>query len=164
MVCGRPGRPLCLHPGECWEGETDTPQFSYPFGPLYHARESARTMGRGGSYHCGCHDCSLWACFTALQIWVDEEDRRRVQSPPAPGTDGDSHSVTRLTLSPARGMRLFTALLHSASVVEQQPLLLRCFNRMGSVAANPLERLRTREPQDLFGHVGDKQSCASNAR
>jgi hypothetical protein len=78
----------CLRPCRCQRPAT------------YHARHSDRTMDRGGSHYRGCHDCSAWACFTAPQIWLDEGDRRCVQSPPAPGTGRDSHSVSRVTSCP----------------------------------------------------------------
>ena len=78
---------------------------SYPSCPLYHARHSDRTLDGGGSHHRGCHDRSAWACLTAPQIWLDEGDRRPVQSPPAPGTGRHRHSVARVTMCADRRER-----------------------------------------------------------
>src|SRR5262245_20945401 len=100
MVCRRAWRPVCLHPRERWEGQTDTPQSAYPSCPLYHAWHSNRTLGRGGSHHRGCHDRSPWSCFTTTKIWLDEKDGRPVQSPPAPGTGRHRDPVARVTICP----------------------------------------------------------------
>jgi len=48
---------------------------------------------------------ALWTCFTPAQIWLNEGHRRPGQSPPAPGTSGDSHSVSRVTSCPDRCAR-----------------------------------------------------------
>ena len=105
LVCGRAGRPVCLHPRECWEGQTDTPPSSYPHRPLYDARKSDRTLGGGGSHPRGCHDRSPWACRTPAQIWLVEGARRPVQSSPAPGTGRHRHTVSRVTVCADRRER-----------------------------------------------------------
>ena len=73
--------------------------------PLYHARHSDRTLGGGGSHHRGCHDRSPWACLTPAQIWLDEGDRRPVQSSDAPGTGRHRHAVARVTMGADRRER-----------------------------------------------------------
>ncbi len=62
-------------------------------------------MGTSRSYHCGGHQCSPWACFTAPPLWVDAGDRGPVQSSHAPGTGHQSPAVSGVTSCPTRHER-----------------------------------------------------------
>ena len=110
-------------PGERREGQTDTPPSAYPSCPLYDARHRNRTMGGGGRHHRGCYDRSPWACRTPAQIWLDEENRRPVQSSDAPGTGRHRHTGARVTMGADHGERPWWKRSGSRrwSPLEQQP-------------------------------------------